>query len=338
MLTQRRGEVLRFLVTEYIDTAVPVGSQTLVERHRLGVSPATVRHDMSNLEEEGFITRFHSSSGGVPLDKGYRYYLDTAQPQGALASQTLEALEQRLLQGERDLERWLEEAAEGLAEVVANIAIATTPRLGQSRLKRVELVRLQEYLVLLVMVLQGAVLRKEVLPVEEPVSQEQLVEVANRLNATLAGQTGADVQETPVAGTPLEGRIAQHVAQVLLHQDQQRAADLFLYGMKHLFRQPEFSGGPQLQQAVEVLEDRALLGEVFASLAEGETHILIGRENPQEALHGFSVVVCHYGAAGGPGGSIGVIGPMRMRYHPTLDAVRYASLLLSRFLADAPSG
>ena len=168
-------------------------------------------------------------------------------------------------------------------------------------------------------------------------SQDQLVTVANKLNANLAGQTGVEIQETPLLGTPLEAQVAQRVTQVLLHEDQQRAADVFLYGMKHLFRQPEFSGGPQLQQAVDVLEDRALLSEVFASLTEGEAHILIGSENPQEALHAFSVVVCHYGPAGGPGGSIGVIGPMRMRHHATLDAVQYASLLLGRFLADLPS-
>jgi len=338
MLTQRRGTVLRFLVSEYIDTAAPVGSETLVRRHELGVSSATVRNDMSSLEEEGFITRFHTSSGGVPLEKGYRYYVETSPSEDTLTPEVRESLWQRLQRSGRDVEERLNEAAESLAGLVGNIAIVTAPRFTESRLRHLELVHLQGYLVLLVIVLQEATLRKEVLTTDEPINQDQLAALANRLNAALAGRTRAEIQESPPGATLFEAQVRERVLHILQRQDQEHSTDLFLHGLRHLLRQPEFSTGDRFQTAVAVLEDRDFLVKVFSEWETAEVAVLIGKENPYQALQTFSVVVCRYGRPGEATGALGVVGPTRMQYHHTIAAVQTVSALVGQLLEESHGG
>jgi heat-inducible transcriptional repressor len=293
---------------------------------------------MSSLEEEGFITRFHPSSGGVPLEKGYRYYLETSLPEETLAPEVKRSLWLRLQEREQDMEQWLDEAAEILAGLASNIAIVTGPRFTESRLRHLELVHLQGYLVLLVIVFQGAVLRKEVLAADEPVNQDQLAAVANRLNASLTGLTMAEIQESAPERSVFESRIRDRVLQVLQRLDQERNGDLFLHGLRHLLRQPEFSTGDRFQAAVEVLEDRDLLVKVFSQWEAAEVAVLIGNENPLQILHPFSLVVSRYGHPGGPTGALGVIGPTRMQYHQTMAAVELVSALVGRLLEETHGG
>ena len=337
MLTQRRGALLRFLVTEYIDTAAAVGSGTLVKRHGLTVSPATVRNEMATLEEEGYITRSHPSAGGVPLERGYRYYLESTPAQDALPPSMKRSIRHRLRRAERDVEVWVHGAAEALAEMAANIAIATSPWLRESRLRHLELVHLEGMLVLLVVVLHEAILRKEVIPAEEPLDQDALTAIANRLNASLVGRTGAEILATPLELPSFEAHVRQRTIEILQRHDEQRASDYYAYGLRHLLRQPEFSAASNAQTAVEVIEDRALLGGVFSQVQqENAVRVVIGRENPHDALHSFSVVVCRYGLPGGATGALGVIGPTRMDYHRTIAAVGYISSLITQLLADTP--
>jgi heat-inducible transcriptional repressor len=337
MLTQRRGALLRFLVNEYIDTAEAVGSGTLVKRHGLTVSPATVRHEMATLEDEGYITRSHSSAGGIPLEKGYRYYLEATPSQGGLPPNMKRFIRHRLSREERDVEAWVHGAAEALAEMVTNIAVATSPGLPQSRFRHLELVHLEQTLILLVVVLDEGILRKEFIPTNEALDQDMLTRVARKLNHRLVGLTGVEISATTMELLPFESHVKHRTVDILHRHDEQRTSDYYIYGLRHLLRQPEFAAANNAQTAVEVIEDRALLGGVFSQPQQGNSvRVVIGRENPQGALHSFSVVLCRYDLPGGSTGTLGVIGPTRMDYHRTIAAVAYISSLISQLLAENP--
>ena len=337
MLSPRRDAILRSLVGEYIATATAVGSETIVRKHqlRLRVSPATVRNEMAALEEEGFITRLHASSGEIPLEKGYRYYVESAPPRDTRPSAVRQSARYRFGQVDPGLDAWVNVATGVLAEMVANIAVATFPRAAESRWHHLELVYLQGLFALLVLVFQEATLRKEVITLREPMSQDELTTVANKLNTFLSGRSRAEVLGAHLELSPFETQVRESALHILEREDAERYGDYFAYGLRHLLAQPEFSEASHARTAVEVLEDRILLQQVLSQVPEsGEVRVIIGRENSQDALHPFSLVVCQYGQQGRVAGTVGVIGPTCMEYHSTIAGVRYISSLMSELLAD----
>ena len=190
MITQRKKSILEAIVGEYISTAMPVASGTVAQRHGLSISPATVRHEMANLEEEGYIHRPHPSSGSVPSDKGYRHYVESLANVAEPPAEVKGLLQQKFQSANPDIEAWARLAAMSLSEVVHNLVIVSPPRLPQTRLRHVELVYLQEFVVLLVLVLQETKLRQQLVYLETPILHGDAVQVANKLNYHFAGLTG----------------------------------------------------------------------------------------------------------------------------------------------------
>src|SRR5437867_715252 len=187
MLSERRENLLNLIVEEYVESAVPVGSKSIVEKHRFPYSSATVRLEMARLEDEGFIGQPHTSAGRVPSDKGYRYYVESLMAEEQLAADEREMIRHQFHQAERDLEEWFQLAAAVLAHSVRNFAVVTSPRSRETRLRHIQLVALQELSALLVVVLQEARIRQQVLNFTQPVDQDVLNAVANRLNAAYGG-------------------------------------------------------------------------------------------------------------------------------------------------------
>src|SRR3990170_5601380 len=190
MLTERRSALLNTIVEEYVDTALPVGSQYIVRKHRMPVSPATVRLEMARLEEDGYITHPHTSAGRVPSDKGYRYYVEALMAEEAVPWQEQETIRHQFHQAGGAVEEWLRLAAAVLAQAVHNIAVVTTPRAPASRLRHIELVSLQEFVALLVLVLQEARVLQRVLAAGESQSQDELTATGHRLTDLFEGLDG----------------------------------------------------------------------------------------------------------------------------------------------------
>src|SRR6185436_4485936 len=183
MLTERREALLNLIVDEYVDTAVPVGSQYIVRKHAMAVSPATVRIEMARLEEEGYINQPHTSAGRVPSDKGYRYYVESLMTEERLPWEEAQTIRHQFHQAERAMEQWFQLAAAVLAHSVSNFAVVTSPRSSATRLRHVQLVPLQETSALCVVVLNEARVRQQVVNFPEPVDQATLTVVANRVTA-----------------------------------------------------------------------------------------------------------------------------------------------------------
>ena len=335
MITQRKTELLKTLVGDYIESANPVASESVARRHSLGVSPATVRNDMADLEEQGYITRPHHSSGAVPLDKGYRFYVESMPSVEDLPSESQEVLRYEFTRAERDIEVWTRLAATLLAQLANNVGMVTYPRERESRLMRVNLVPIQESLAFLILVLQEVKLRKQLVPLSEPLSGDDLQTVANKLSETLSGRNRQEIIPKIREMSPLERSVAESVVDIMEAEDRALYTDHYVEGLRHLLNQPEFSEGGKAREIVDVLEDKELPRAVMAEAPEwGSIRVVIGEENRATFLRPLSIVVCRYGLPGGGQGSITAIGPTRMEYSHTMAGVSFISSLMTELVSQ----
>ena len=333
MLTERREAILKLLIQEYIATASPVGSGRLARGSGMRLSSATVRNEMADLENDGYITRPHTSAGGVPADKGYRRHVETLGGLAEPPEHVREAVRQKLTEA-RDIERWTKLAATILSQLVRNMAVVTYPRAGEVRVRNIQLVSVREFMALVVIVLQEAQVHQQMLSLPEPATTEDLVEAANRLNAQLVGKSWKEIASAQGELPPLEAQVSGAVVSVMEAEERERVGEQFVDGLRHILSQPEMAEGERAVGLMEALEGRTLLKSLVASLADGPVTVVIGRENEDEAMRPFSVVVSPYGAPGEFRGAIATIGPTRMEYAGTMGATRYMSSLLTDLFAE----
>ncbi len=334
MLNDRRATLLDLIVQDYVASAVPVGSQSIVRRHHVPFSSATVRNEMARLEEDGFITHPHTSAGRVPSDKGYRYYVETLMEEEILDPQQRETIRHQFHQAERALEEWFQLAAAILAQTIDNFAVVTAPRRKEVRLRHLQLVSLQEFTALCVVVLHDAVLRQQVMGLKQPADQETLNLIANRLNVQYGGLTLEEVagQALP-AGEP-EETVIQSVTE-MMRQEALALGDIFRDGVREVLSQPEFAHSDRILELVDVLEERSLAAAIpVSSLGAEDMAVVIGAENYNESMRDCSVVVARYGTPEGASGVVAALGPTRMRYARTIPAVRYLATLLGDLVAQ----
>ena len=333
MLTERRQKLLRVIIDEYVSTAQPIGSHTLVEKYGLGVSSATIRNEMAQLEEEGYIAQPHTSAGRVPTDTGYRYYVEALMREEQVPPELQHTIRHQFHQAARELEEWARLAAAILASRLNNAAVVTTPHSSQPRLRWLELVGVHDYLALLVVVLQEARVLQQTLSLERPFSQEELTTVARRLNDLLAGKTAAQMRAVAFEPSPVDTAIVESAATMLQGVEETDAEPSFLEGLRDLLRQPEFTQGDRILGLIENLEERNLSRAIpLGSDDGGAVRIIIGGEHPVDALRVCSVITAHYTGPAGLRGTLSVVGPTRMHYARTVSTVRYMSSLMAEVL------
>lgn len=323
--------ILRTLVEEYIGTAVPVASESIARRSPIKVSSATVRNKMAELEEEGYIVRPHISSGGVPSSKGYRFYVETLDEDLELPPELRRQIRSRFGEVHRDMEAWIKLAAAVLSDLSDNMAIVTYPRMASSRIKYVQLVLLEEFLALMIVVLEEARLRKHYIPLEKPCDQADLTTVANKLTDVFAGLTYREILGKTVELTPFETAVTQDALAILKEDAENAAIDHSIDGLRLLLGQPEFDQRGKAQEVMEILEEKVLVRSILSEAPEvGNIAVHIGEENVEESLKPFSIVLCQYGVPEEASGVVGVIGPTRMEYSNVIGGVKF----LSSFMGD----
>src|SRR3954466_12126149 len=211
MLTERREALLNLIVDEYVDTAVPVGSQYIVRKHAMAVSPATVRIEMARLEEEGYINQPHTSAGRVPSDKGYRYYVESLMTEERLPWEEAQTIRHQFHQAERAMEQWFQLSAAVLAHSVGNFAVVPSPRSAETRLRHVQIVPLQELSALVVVVLNEARIRQQVISFRDPVEPGALTRGAGLVSERAGGLAATEVRPLAEPVSELEGAIQRAV-------------------------------------------------------------------------------------------------------------------------------
>jgi heat-inducible transcriptional repressor len=289
---------------------------------------------MAHLEEEGYITRPHPSAGGLPTDKGYRYYVRS------LIDLYLPVAEQRLIihlfhQVERDIEEWLRLAVTVIAQMAQNVAVVTKPKPTGCRFKHLELVALQDSLALIVLVVWGARVKQQLTTFDQVITQPGLTAIANKLNDIYRDLTSSQIQAKPVNLSPAEQQTNDHVLGMMQAEDGQQYDEPYLDGLHFIVSQPEFAHAHRLQELIEAVEHKNLLQAILPPRLDAEkVAVIIGKENEAEVIQDCSVVISQYGILDEAVGAIGVVGPTRMPYARTIPAVSYLSSVLSRLVAE----
>lgn len=334
VLLARESTILQILVTRYIATALPVSSENIALSEKLGVSPATIRNAMARLEEEGYISRPHVSAGAMPTDKGYRFYIESFSDEGLLPKHEEHAMRQVFCYVGRGLEEWAYLATTVLSRRLRHVSLVMMPHSTQCHFKHVQLVSVQDITVLLVLVFKEMKLRRELMSLINPASQDELDEVSSKLNTCYAGFTSSEIDRADIDLSSVEYEVIRNIKRMMEEEDQQRYHEFYLDGMRHLVAHPEL-GAARVARLVEMLEDRALLGQVLSQLVkEPGLRVSIGSENPEEALRQCSVVTRRFGVPGGMEGAIGVIGPTRMPYMQVIPTVNCLSSVMTESMME----
>jgi heat-inducible transcriptional repressor len=338
-LDQRSQDILRAVIEEYIATASPVGSQTLVERRRLNVSPATVRNVMAELEAAGYLTHPHTSAGRVPTDAGYRLYVEQIKPQVSLGPVAQLMIRHQFGQVEFASEQWFRLAAATLAGATHNAGLATPAKPAAARVRRIDLIQNSSHTVSVVLVLAEGGVKQGMVPISEDVADEELDAIARLLNERLNGATAAEVavqlatlreQLSPAA---LAVRAGERIERMMRDFDSAAVEDVFSDGLLNVLEAPEFSHSDKLRSVFGVLQNHEYLGRLVSRIAAGDdVQVLIGAENRVDEMRGVSLVLAAYGRPGGAVGVVGVLGPTRMAYPQAIGSVRYVSGLMNELV------
>ncbi|HWO72884.1 MAG TPA: HrcA family transcriptional regulator, partial [Dehalococcoidia bacterium] len=237
-------------------------------------------------------------------------------------------------QAERSVEQWFQLAAAVLAHAVSNFAVVTSPRSKETRLRHVQLVPLQELSALLVVVLNEARIRQQVLAFREPVDEDALIVTGNRISQRYGGLSVAEIERREEPASELEGLVLRAVID-LMDQESVALGEVFRDGVREVLSQPEFARSDRMLEIIDVLEQRTLTSAIpIRQVGESGISVVIGAENTNESLRECSVVLARYGTEDGASGVVAVIGPTRMRYARTIPTVRYLASLLGDLMAQ----
>jgi heat-inducible transcriptional repressor len=339
MQDERRLAVLRAIVEDYVATEEPVGSKALVERHGLGVSPATVRNDMAALEEEGLITQPHTSAGRVPTDKGYRLFVDrltTIKPMSAAEKRAIATI----LDGAVDVEDVVRRSVRLLAQLTHQVALVQYPTLSRSTVRHVDLVALTQTRLLVVVILSTGRVEQRLVELDHPLADDGVVAIRSRVAAAVTGRIIADATTSlgELASTPDEDAVAQtRIVDSLVdamseHRSSERVAVGGTANLARFGDSFEVSVRPLLEALEEHVVLLKLLGEAHTG---GAVTVRIGHEGPYQEFSTTSVVATGYGPGEEAVGNLGVVGPTRMDYPGTMASVRAVARYVSRILDEA---
>jgi heat-inducible transcriptional repressor len=337
MLDDRKLEVLRAIVEDYVSTNEPVGSKALVERHHLGVSSATIRNDMAALEDEGYIVQPHTSAGRVPTDKGYRLFVDRLSSVKPLSPAERRAI-QSFLEGAVDLDDVVGRTVRLLAQLTHQVAVVQYPSLSRSSVRHVELVPLTPYRLLLVLITDTGRVEQRHIELPTAVGEELVADLRAALNSRITGARLVDASAAiadlpdcaPPEQRPVLRALVAGILEALVERPEERVA---LAGTANLTRSAlDFPF--TIRPVLEALEEQVVLIRLLGEAAEPATvSVRIGEENQHEGLYSTSVVSVGYGTGDRALAGLGVLGPRRMDYAGTMTTVGAVARYVGRILA-----
>ncbi len=335
----RKLEVLRAIIEDFISTNEPVGSKSLADRHNLGVSPATIRNDMALLEEEGLIAQPHTSAGRIPTDAGYRLFVDRLTELKPLSAAEKRAIH-TFLDGAADLDDVLHRAVRTLAQLTRHVAVVQYPSLSRSRVRHLELVGLSTTRLLLVLITDTGRVEQRVVDLPNPVAEESVSDLRATLNQRLRDRLLAEAPEVigdlpPQVAPELRGLFATLTSVLLEALLEQHSDRIVLGGTANLTENAlDF---PAIRPVLEALEEQVVLLRLLdQSVSTSQVVVRIGNETQHAGLIGTSIVTSGYGAHGAATalGAVGVLGPRRMDYAHTMARVAAVARYMGDLLAE----
>jgi heat-inducible transcriptional repressor len=341
VLEERRLSVLRAIVEDYVSTHEPVGSKALVERHSLGVSPATIRNDMAALEDEGYIAQPHTSAGRVPTDRGYRLFVDRLSSVKPLSPAERRAIHM-FLDDAVDLDDVMARTVRLLAQITKQVALVQYPSLTRSRVRHIELVALSSTRLVIVLIVDSGRVEQRIVECTVPITEAILADLRSRLVSAISDQPFSSVPDLladfdeafALDDRPTVRSVQAAVLEMVSVRHDER---IMLGGTAHLARYGE-SFPIAIQPVLEALEEQVvllrLLGEATSQQQQQGVTVRIGHENPVEGLGSTSVITARYAVGDTPVASLGIVGPTHMDYAGTMGAVFAVAQYVSRLMED----
>lgn len=339
-LDERKKLILRAVTDDYITTAEPVGSRTIARKYNLGISPATIRNEMADLEDGGYLRQPYTSAGRIPSDKGYRFYVDVLiepEPVGVRER----AAFKNTLRKQRKLEQLLQQAARLLSDLTQYTAVILIPKRQKAIFRQIQFLPLSPGHIMAILVTEPGFVDHEIFQLEESMSQEELFALAAWLNERLCGVRLADFQYKLLEGLPLGGnRALRDFIAELIHLNLASSGEqVMMEGAMGFLRQPEFSDLERARPVLELLQRREVVSTLLQNISRpGEVVVVIGPEMHMPVMAQCSIVAGAYYLGPGALGAIGVIGPTRMDYMRVISLVEFLTADLEKTLRSLTAG
>ena len=330
-LDERKRKILQAVIRNYLETGEPVGSRTISKYTDLNLSSATIRNEMADLEEMGYIFQPHTSAGRIPSDRGYRFYVDAMMEEKEREVLELREMKEMLSERQNKVEALLKQMARLLAQNTQYATMISAPRAKRSKLKFIQLSRVDAGQLLAVIVLEGNVIKNSILPVEEEPDDETLLKLNILLNTHLNGLAIDEINLAMIAvmkqQAGIHGRIVGEVIDAVAEAVRaEEDLEIYTSGTNNIFRYPELADQQMASELINTFEEKQLLGEILqeAQGDVGETgiQVYIGSETPVKSMRDCSVVTATYELGGGMKGTIGIVGPKRMDYDKVVGTLR----------------
>ena len=328
-MSERKLKILHAIIQNYLETGEPVGSRTISKYTDLNLSSATIRNEMADLEEMGYIIQPHTSAGRIPSDKGYRLYVDMLMEE---KEQELNEMQDQMLDKADKMDQLLKQAAKVLATNTNYATMVSTPMNNSNKIKFIQLSMVDEEQVIAVIVLGGNVIKNKIINIDEPISNENLLKLNMLLNTTLNGMSIEEInlgliarlKEQAGIHSQVVGYVLDAVADAIIHVDDDM--EIYTSGATNIFKYPELSDNQSAQEIISAFEEKQQLSElVTQTLAQDENtgiQVYIGDETPVQTMRDCSVVTATYELGDGMKGTIGIIGPKRMDYEHVLKSMK----------------
>lgn len=327
-LDERKTIILRAIIKNYLETGEPVGSRTISKYTDLNLSSATIRNEMADLEELGYIVQPHTSAGRIPSDKGYRFYVDLMMEDQA---KEVAELKEVLLEKEEKLDHMLKQAAKLMAVNTNYATMVTAPRSSKNVLKFIQLSRLDDKHILAVIVVEGNVIKNTLIDVEEPLSDEAMLKLNILVNTNLGGTSIEEInlglisllkQQAGEFGKIIE-EVIDAIADTIKNEED---LEIYTSGTNNIFKYPELADNQKASDLINTFEEKEFLTKLIddedGEEGKNEIKVYIGEESPIQSMKDCSIVTANYEFGDGMRGMIGIIGPKRMDYDKVVGTIK----------------
>lgn len=335
-LNERGRKILEAIIEDYIESAEPVGSRSVTRRHSLGLSPASVRNVMADLEEMGFLVSPHTSAGRVPTERGYRFYVDSILRVGPLSAQQQKRIDRYYQSRGLRVEERLREAGRMLSALSHYTGLVMVPRLTTTIFRHIEFVPLSHGRIMVILVTRSGLVQNKMIEVDEQIPPSELVQITNYLNQTLGGLSIQEIKKRILSEMAAEkAQYDQLLRRALkLFREtfgEEMESQVFIEGASRILDQPEFADVERMRRLFRAFEQKSKLIDLLDKCQQAEgVQIFIGSETKYSEIEGCSLVTATYSNPQGTIGTLGVIGPTRMPYSLVIPIVDYTARLVSQ--------
>lgn len=339
MLDERSKKVLYAVIQCYINTPGPVCSRVVTKKYHFGLSPATIRNIMSDLEEMGYLRQPHTSAGRVPTDSGYRFYVDSLAAEKQQINNALAAeLNKKFELIKKDINSFLDDASKMLSELSHYIGITMSPNTSMTTLNKIELLKYRDNQLAVILFTDEGIIKNKIVPLEPEISQRELNRIAEYINSRFKGRSLEEIKRLILKEMTKErvlcDNLISEAIRICRNAFSSAPGNIYISGLSEVLRLPEFCDINRIRELLQTLEAKHLIINLLDNIADSEgTQVLIGAENSLDEMNQFSLVAAAYKERGRPIGAIAIIGPKRMNYQEAISIVDSTARFITKLLS-----